>query len=169
LRNFTAFLLVPAVMATLALPAAAKDYRLGSLVISNPYAVSREPGGPVNVYMTVKNESGSVERIIEAYASSASRSELHQQAKAGDPQSMQELDSIDVPAGGKRELKPGGYHIVLFGMPGTLTPGDRIPLQIEFEFAGRADIEAVVTKPGAVGKTPATQSSATQSTDNQSQ
>ena len=163
MRNSTAFLLVPAVMAMLVLPAAAKDYRLGSLVISSPYAVSPDPGGPVNVYMTVKNESGSLERIIEVYASGATRSELHQQAKAGDPRSLQELDSLDVPAGGKLELKPGGYHIVLFGLPRTLTPGDGIPLQIEFEFAGRATIEAVVTKPGADGMAPATQSSDSQS------
>ncbi len=147
MHKFAAFLLVPVVMAMLASPSAAKDYRLGSLVISDPYAVRPDPGGPVNVYMTVKNESDSIERIIEAYASSASRSELHQQAKTGDPESLQELDSIDVPAGGKLDLKPGAYHIVLFGMPGTLNVGDRIPLQIEFEFAGRANIEAVVTKP----------------------
>lgn len=155
MRNFKAFLLVPVVMAMLAMPSTAKDYRLGSLVISNPYAVIQDPGGAINVYMTVKNDSGSVERIIEAYASGATRSELHQQAKAGDPQSMQELDSLDVPAGGKLELKPGGYHIALFGMHGTPTPGDSIRLQLEFEFAGRANIEAVVTKPAAAGMAPA--------------
>ena len=151
MRNFVVFLLFPMVLAALALPSAAQEYRLGSLLIVHPRAVSLIPGRPVVVYMTVVNQSDSIERIIAVHAPGARRAEMHQHVMSGEVMMMKAVNEIEVAAHGKAELKPGGFHIMLFDVAAALKPGDRIPMEIEFEFAGRANIEAVVTKPGAAG------------------
>jgi hypothetical protein len=129
-------------------PSAAYEYRLGPLIIGNPHAISLIPGRPVVVYMTVVNQSDQVDRIVSVYTRRAQKAELHQHVMSGDVMMMKEVNEIDVPPQGKAELKPGGFHIMLFGVATALKPGDRIPMEIEFEFAGRAKFEAVVTKPG---------------------
>ena len=138
-----------ALLIALPLAAVAHEYKVGGMVIVNPHAISLVPGRPIDVYMTVENNSGSIDRIIDVYVPHAEKAELHTSTMSGNVMQMQQVEEIDIPANGKVELKPGGYHIVLFGLAGTLKPGDRIPMEIEFEFAGRANIEAVVTKPAA--------------------
>jgi copper(I)-binding protein len=49
-----------------------------------------------------------------------------------------------VPAKGKTELKPGGYHIMLLGLKQDLKPGEKVPVTLKFERGGEVRVEAVV-------------------------
>ena len=48
-------------------------------------------------------------------------------------------------------LAPGSYHIMMMGLKEPLKQGTRVPLTLQFEKAGKVDIELAVT---AMGATP---------------
>lgn len=57
---------------------------------------------------------------------------------------MRPLAKVDLPAGGRIEMKPGGHHIMLLGLTGDLRPGDTVTVRLRFEKAGERVIEAPV-------------------------
>jgi copper(I)-binding protein len=57
---------------------------------------------------------------------------------------MRRIDTLDVPAGGTVELKPGGYHIMLIGLTRELVVGERIEITLTFEEAGDIKVTAEV-------------------------
>jgi periplasmic copper chaperone A len=57
---------------------------------------------------------------------------------------MREVDAIDVPAGGKVKLEPGGLHIMLVGLKAPLAAGSSFPLTLKFEKAGELKVEVKV-------------------------
>ena len=42
-------------------------------------------------------------------------------------------NAIDIPAGGRIELKPGDYHLMLMQPSRALQEGDQIPITLEFK------------------------------------
>ena len=54
---------------------------------------------------------------------------------------MRKVEGIDVPAGGKAVLEPGGDHLMLFDLKAGLAPGDTFPLTLVFERAGSVTVE----------------------------
>ncbi|MEK9796897.1 MAG: copper chaperone PCu(A)C, partial [Alphaproteobacteria bacterium] len=61
------------------------------------------------------------------------------------------LDGVDVPAGGSAYLVPGGYHVMLIGLNGPLLEETTINVTLEFERAGKVEIEAIVESAGYRG------------------
>jgi hypothetical protein len=61
--------------------------------------------------------------------------------------SMHPVESVDVPANGQAELEPGGLHIMLIGLTGDLEAGEKLPLTLEFENAGKVQVEAEIRAP----------------------
>jgi copper(I)-binding protein len=55
---------------------------------------------------------------------------------------MRQLDSVEVPAGGNLEFKPGGNHVMLIGLERPLVACERFPLTLRFKDAG--DVELIV-------------------------
>ena len=48
---------------------------------------------------------------------------------------MQQVDGIDVPAGGETTLEPGGLHVMLIGVDTELAEGDTVDVTLGFENA----------------------------------
>jgi copper(I)-binding protein len=57
---------------------------------------------------------------------------------------MREVDAIDVPAGKKVVLEPGGYHVMLIRLIEPLVAGDKFDIELEFEKAGKQTVTAEV-------------------------
>jgi copper(I)-binding protein len=51
-----------------------------------------------------------------------------------------------IPAKGKVELKPGGYHIMFIGLKEPLKEGQVIDLTLKFEKSGEMKVQAPVKK-----------------------
>jgi len=153
MRLSAALVAISTVLFSLPLAAAARDYSIGALQILDAHAVGRARGAPVEVYMTVVNSSDSIDRIIDAYVPGARKAELHNDVVAGKVTTTPEVEDIPVPAHGKVDLRPGGYRIMVFDLPRSVHPGDPIPMEIEFELAGRANIAPVLSSPDASAKT----------------
>ena len=63
---------------------------------------------------------------------------------------MRKVEAVPVPPGAVAELKPGGFHIMLFDLAKPLTEGQRFPLTLSFEKAG--DIAVVAEVKGMTAK-----------------
>jgi len=55
------------------------------------------------------------------------------------------VESIEIAPASTLEMKPGeGYHLMLMGLRQPLQAGQRFPLTVQFEKAGKMEIEVTV-------------------------
>jgi len=95
-------------------------------------------------YMVLVNRGGAVDRLLRAECAAARAVELHESMMQGDVMQMQPVPSIEVPAGGSVELKPGGLHIMLIDLQQELAAGQTLTLTLYFEKAGAVTVQAAV-------------------------
>jgi len=123
-----------------ALPALAAEIEIGNATLRPPVVA----GGNGAAFFTITNH-GPADRLIAAAAPGARLVELHTHVRDGDVLRMRKVDAIAVPEQGRAELKPGGDHVMLFGLdPAATAPGSRLPLTLTFERAGTILIEVPV-------------------------
>ncbi|ACO78686.1 DUF461 family hypothetical protein [Azotobacter vinelandii CA] len=123
----------------------ATEYRVGELQIDTPWSRALPPNAPAGaVYFTVKNGGRMADRLTGADTPNAAKTELHTHLRTGEVMRMQHIDSIEVPAGAEVKLTPGGHHIMIFKPKRPLAAGERFPLTLEFEKAGKVEIEVEV-------------------------
>jgi hypothetical protein len=96
------------------------------------------------VYVTLSNSGAQADALVSASTDAAQTVELHETKQEAGVMKMRPVKTIPVPAGGKTELKPGGYHIMLMGLKHDLKPGDKVAVTLEFEHGGRVRVEAPV-------------------------
>ena len=92
------------------------------------------------VYMTLTNQSAVADRLLSVTTDAALNAEVHESLVKDGVAIMRPVDALEVPAGGRVELKPGGYHIMLGLLKAPLKKGDMIMLQLKFEHAGLVDV-----------------------------
>jgi periplasmic copper chaperone A len=93
-------------------------------------------------YFIVENPNNSPDTLIEVASPVAERVEMHTHVMTDGMMMMRQLDSVEVPAGGNLEFKPGGNHVMLIGLERPLVAGERFPLTLRFKEAG--DVELIV-------------------------
>ena len=96
------------------------------------------------VYVTLSNAGSQADALVSASSDAAQTVELHEVKNEGGVMKMRPVSAIPVPAGGKAELKPGGYHIMLMGLKHDLKPGEKVPVTLKFEHGGEVRVEAAV-------------------------
>jgi copper(I)-binding protein len=96
------------------------------------------------VYVTLSNSGSQPDALVSASTDVAQTTELHQTTSDGGVMKMRPVKEIPVPAGGKTELKPGGYHIMLMGLKHDLKPGEKVAVTLKFEHGGETRVEAPV-------------------------
>jgi periplasmic copper chaperone A len=101
--------------------------------------------------MTVINSGQDAERMLGATTPMAAKVQLHSNTNDNGVMKMRELTSIEIEAGKKVALKPGGTHAMLVGLRQLLVAGQSFPLTLEFEKAGKIDVTVSVEKVGAMG------------------
>jgi copper(I)-binding protein len=100
-------------------------------------------GGNGAVYVTIVND-GAPDALLSAATSTAAAVELHEVVQEGGVMKMRPLPRFEVPGGGRVEMKPGGYHIMLLGLTRDLKPGDTVSVTLTFDKAGRMTVDAPV-------------------------
>jgi copper(I)-binding protein len=123
----------------------AHDYVLKSLRIDQPFARATPPGAKTGgVFFTVENRGEIGDTLIRASSPIAGAVELHQMAVEAGVMKMRAIPAVEVKPGGKLELKPGGYHLMLFDLRQPLQKGDKFPLTLTFARAGTLEVSVVV-------------------------
>ena len=125
--------------------AAAHGYDKGDLRVGHPWTRATPPGAKVAAgYLSVRNSGKEPDRILNASSPAAERVELHVQMREGDVMKMREVQSVEVPPGQSRMLRPGSLHLMLVGLRKPLSRGENIPLTLRFERAGELRVELEV-------------------------
>lgn len=114
-------------------------------------------GGPAAAYLVVENRGPAADALLGASSPIAGSVEVHEtfELGAGDPAAsdgamgggmmgMRPVDRLEIPAGGRVELRPGGHHLMLVGLRGPLAPGSSIELTLRFERAGDVTVSVPV-------------------------
>ena len=99
------------------------------------------PGRPAAGYFMIR---GGVQpdRLLSV-ASPLARIEMHETMSHGGAMRMVPLKSVPVAAGRQLAFANGGKHLMIFGLPTSLKPGDRLKLTFTFEKAGAVPVEAI--------------------------
>jgi copper(I)-binding protein len=142
------FVLGAAITAAFIPGAFAHSYELGSLKIGHPWARATVAANG-GAFLSVDNTGTTADRLLRASTELATTVEIHTHIKDGDIMRMRKVDAIDLPAGKKVTLEPGGYHIMLLGLKKKLVEGERFALTLEFEKAGKITVDVAIDKPGA--------------------
>jgi periplasmic copper chaperone A len=112
---------------------------------ARPTVQGQQGGGG---YMTL--QSPTADKLLSGSTPVAERFELHTMAMQGDVMTMREVKAIDLPAGQKVELKPGGLHVMFIGIKEPLKLGSKVPVTLKFEKAGDVKVEfEVMSRPVA--------------------
>ena len=57
---------------------------------------------------------------------------------------MKQVENIDVPAAGSVELKPGSFHVMMFGLSRELKVGETFPLTLKYERGADTTVQVLV-------------------------
>jgi len=140
------FLATFAIAAAFCTSTQAQEYKLNGLHINHPYAratVANQPSG--GAYLTIENKGKAADRLIAASSPVAKKVEIHTMSMEGDVMKMREVGGIDLKPAAKVEMKPGdGYHLMLLGLQKPLKAGEKFPLTLTFEKAGKTEVSVVV-------------------------
>ena len=125
--------------------AAAQDFTVGSLTISDPHAAPTTPSQMSDAgFMTITNAGDAPDDLIGVSGDFADLM-LHVTAvDANGIATMTHVESLEIPAHGKVELKHGGYHIMMMGLKKPLTKGEMVPATLTFKNAGNVKIEFMI-------------------------
>jgi periplasmic copper chaperone A len=133
-------------LASFAVSVSATDVKHGDITIGHPWARAT-PGAVKNsaAFMVFDNKGGA-DKLIGVSGDVARDIQIHTMLTEAGVMKMREIKSLDIPAKGKTELKPGGLHIMLIGLKDGLKEGQKFPLTLKFEKAGEVTVEVVAEK-----------------------
>ena len=122
--------------------------------IEAPWVRPTAPGAKVGgAFMTLVGGK-QADRLISASSPAAAVVELHTHLMEDGVAKMRAIPVIEVPAGGKVELKPGGLHIMLINLKAPLVAGENVSLKLRFEKAGEIEIRVPVSARSPSGEGP---------------
>jgi len=146
------FLVALAVCLAAAASARAQTAPGPTIEIAHPFARATAATAKTGAaYFTIVNTGTSDDRLIAASSPVAEKSEPHSTIDDNGVTRMRPLAGIEVKAGERVELKPGGMHLMLTGLKAPLRIGQSFPLTLNFEKAGTVSVMVAVEKAGATG------------------
>ena len=74
-------------------------------------------------------------KLLAGSSPAAGVVEIHEMKMEKDVMKMAAVPSLNVPAGGAVELKPGGYHVMLMDLKAPLADKATVPITLTFENA----------------------------------
>ncbi|MEO3782276.1 copper chaperone PCu(A)C [Actinocorallia sp. B10E7] len=114
------------------------------LAFENAWVKAAE-SGMTGAFGTLVNSTGAEINLVSATTPASKMVELHEVAGAGGQTQMREKEGgFVIPAGGRLELKPGGYHIMLMGLTQKLEPGNEVAFTLTLKDGAKVDVTAVV-------------------------
>ncbi|MGQ0685171.1 copper chaperone PCu(A)C [Bradyrhizobium sp.] len=137
--------------AVITTPVRAEDVKAGDLLISQPWSRQTPAGAKVaGGYFTIENKGAAADRLVGGSGDIAGRVEIHEMAMEGGIMKMRPLDKgLAIDPGKTVKLGPGGYHLMLMNLKGQLKQGDKVPLTLQFEKAGKVNVSLDVQGVGA--------------------
>jgi copper(I)-binding protein len=147
--KWTAVLL--AALSLVAGAASAENFSAGSIEINNPWIRATPRGAAVaGAYMTIVNQGVEAERLIGGSIPGISRFEVHQMVMDGNVAKMRPVKGgVEIKPGQSVALSPNSFHVMLIGLKQPFQQGQHVKGTLEFQKAGKVDVEFTVEAMGA--------------------
>jgi copper(I)-binding protein len=131
--------------------ARADEVKAGDLVITQAWSRATPGGARIGGgYLTIENRGSAPDRLIGGSADIAGKVEVHEMTMNNGVMTMRPLDKgLAIEPGKTAKLAPGGYHLMMFDLKSPLKQGDKLPVTLEFEKAGKVTISLDVQGVGA--------------------
>ncbi len=132
-------------------PAHADEVKAGDLVITEAWSRATPGGAKIGgAYLTIENKGSAPDRLVGGSADIADKVEVHEMAMDNGVMKMRPVDKgLTIEPGKTVKLAPGGYHLMMFNLKGPLKQGDKVPVTLEFEKAGKVQVSLDVQGIGA--------------------
>lgn len=124
----------------------AHEFKVGDLEIGHPWSRATPPGAKVaGGYFTVTNTGSSPDRLLSISSEISTKAELHEMGVSDGVMTMRPVTGgLEIPAGGKVALAPGGYHLMFVGLKRQPKQGETFPATLTFEKAGSVTVDFAV-------------------------
>jgi copper(I)-binding protein len=151
--TFLATILAAVTLPLLANTAFARDYKLGTLEIGQPWTRATPKGAETGAgYLTIKNTGSEPDRLVSATLSKAATGQIHQMTVDNGVMKMREIaDGIEIKPGETVTLQPNSYHIMFTGLKQPLVKGQTVAGNLTFQRAGSINVEFEVAPTGSPG------------------
>lgn len=115
------------------------------ITVQEAYVREMPPGQPVTAaFMRLHNSGEQAVVLLGASSDSAEQVEIHAHRHANGMMRMEQIDSVNLPAGGDFIFQPGEHHLMLINMTRPLKEGDSVSLTLEFNQAEPLTIKVPV-------------------------
>jgi copper(I)-binding protein len=132
-------------------PVHAESVKAGDLVISQPWTRATAGGAKVGGgYLTIENKGATADKLVGGSTEAAAKLEVHQMSTTNGVMKMHPVEGGLVIEPGKTvKLAPGGYHLMLVDLKHPFKQGEKVPVTLQFEKAGKVDVTLDVQGIGA--------------------
>ena len=153
--RFHKFALAALATSLFAAPARAEEVKAGELVITQAWSRATPSGAKIaGGYLTIENKGTAADRLVGGSGNIAGKVEVHEMAVNNGVMTMRPLDKgLAIEPGKTVKLAPGGYHLMLQELKGPFKEGEKVPVTLTFEKAGKVAVSLDVQGVGA--KAPA--------------
>src|ERR1700723_11526 len=137
----------------LAAPVRAEEVKAGDLTITQAWSRATPGGAKVaGGYLTIENKGSTSDRLIGGSGDITDRIEVHEMTTSNGVMTMRALDKgLAIEPGMTVKLASGGYHLMMFDLKSPLKQGEKLPVTLEFERAGKVKLSFEVQGVGSQG------------------
>ncbi|MBZ9872733.1 copper chaperone PCu(A)C [Mesorhizobium sp. BR1-1-9] len=124
----------------------AHEFKAGDLEIGHPWSRATPAGAKVaGGYFTITNKGNAPDRLLSISSDVSEKAELHEMGVKDGVMTMRPVvGGLEIPAGGKVALAPGGYHLMFVGLKRQPKQGEEFAATLTFEKAGAVNVEFAV-------------------------
>jgi copper(I)-binding protein len=136
-----------------AAPACADEIKAGDLVISQAWARATPKGAKVGGgYLTIQNQGSAPDRLTGGSSDVAGSVQVHEMSMQNGVMKMRPVENgLAIDPGKTVKLAPGGYHLMMMDLKAPLKRGEKVPVTLDFEKAGKVTVTFDVEGVGAQG------------------
>ena len=107
------------------------------------------PGLPnTSAYMTIANHGEKDISLVGGKSAAVDKIELHDHIMDGEMMKMVKQEAVVIPAGESVHFKPGGLHLMLFGLKQPLSEGQQVGITLVSASGNEFELMAKVVRPG---------------------
>jgi periplasmic copper chaperone A len=137
-------------------PVRAEDAKAGDLVISQAWSRATPNGAKIGAgYLTIENKGTTADKLVGVSGDVSPRIEVHEMSMNNGVMKMRAVDGgLTIDPGKTVKLGPAGFHLMIMDLKNPLKQGDKLPLTLQFEKAGKVAVTLDVQGVGAQGPGP---------------
>jgi len=131
----------------------AAEVKAGDLVISQAWSRATPNGAKIGAgYLTIENKGTTADKLVGATADISGHIEVHEMSMNNGVMKMRPVEGgLTIGPGKTVKLSPNGYHLMIMNLKSPLKQGEKVPVTLEFERAGKVAVTLDVQGVGAQG------------------